>query len=83
MANGTTELERPIPLYMQVVRQLRAPRLAASRSRRATSAATRGEIITVSSICVPSGLPAGRHTAIPASRLYTIHAVMQIISELV
>ena len=24
MANGTTELERPIPLYMQVVRQLRA-----------------------------------------------------------
>src|SRR6516162_10570967 len=24
MSNGTTELERPIPLYMQVVRQLRA-----------------------------------------------------------
>jgi DNA-binding GntR family transcriptional regulator len=24
MANGTTELERPVPLYMQVVRQLRA-----------------------------------------------------------
>src|SRR6266705_6236727 len=24
MANATTELERPVPLYMQVVRQLRA-----------------------------------------------------------
>src|SRR6266568_873630 len=24
MSNGTTELDRPIPLYMQVVRQLRA-----------------------------------------------------------
>src|SRR6266576_6951027 len=24
MGNGTTELDRPIPLYMQVVRQLRA-----------------------------------------------------------
>ena len=24
MSNGTTELDRPVPLYMQVVRQLRA-----------------------------------------------------------
>src|SRR5580692_10765850 len=32
MSNGTTELDRPVPLYMQVVRQLRA-RIASGELR--------------------------------------------------
>ena len=39
---------------------LRAPPAGASRSRSAT-----GEIFAVSSIRIPSGLPAGRHAAVP------------------
>jgi hypothetical protein len=59
---------------------LRERTLAASRSRRATCAATRGVIFTVSSIRVLPGSPAppGRHGAFTASRLYTILTVMQI-----
>jgi len=58
---------------------LRERTLAASRSRRATGAATRGEIFSVSSTGTPSHVRVspGRHD--PASRLYTIHTVMQII----
>jgi hypothetical protein len=62
---------------------LRERTLAASRSRRATCAATRGVIFTVTSIRVPSGLyaPPGRHDAFPASRLYNIYTVMQITNK--
>jgi hypothetical protein len=65
---------------LTIADMLRERTLAASRSRRATCAATRGVIFTVSSIRVPFRLPAppGRHGAFPASRLYTILTVMQI-----
>jgi hypothetical protein len=61
---------------------LRDRTLAASRSRRATGAATRGEIFSVSSTGIPFHVrvPPGRRDAAPASRLYTIRTVMQIIN---
>jgi hypothetical protein len=64
---------------LTIADMLRERTLAASRSRRATCAATRGVIFTVSSIRVLSAPRAvGRHGAIPASRLYIIYTVMQI-----